>query len=63
MLFVPDIMKNDCSIYCLAWLDENRLAVGDEAGVLHLVDIRNTENKLKIAEFPAAVHKLVVHPE
>uniref|UniRef100_A0A2H1WH14 SFRICE_003040 n=1 Tax=Spodoptera frugiperda TaxID=7108 RepID=A0A2H1WH14_SPOFR len=60
---VLDIMKNDCSIYCLAWLDENRLAVGDEAGVLHLIDIRNTESKMKIAEFPAAVHKLVVHPD
>ncbi|XP_021189624.3 methylosome protein WDR77 [Helicoverpa armigera] len=60
---VLDLLKNDCCIRCIAWIDENRLIVGDEAGVLHLLDVRNTESDVKITEFPAAVHKLAVHTD
>ncbi|CAD0196734.1 unnamed protein product [Chrysodeixis includens] len=60
---VLDLLKNDCCIRCLAWLDENRLLMGDEAGVLHLSDVRNPDDVVKVTQFPAAVHKLVVHPE
>lgn len=60
---ITDLMKSDCGIRCLAWIDERRLLAGDEAGVLHLIDVRNTEDIIKIAEFPAAVHKLAVHSE
>lgn len=56
-------MKNDCCIRCLCWVDENRLVIGDEAGVMHLIDIRNPESVVIITQFPAAVHKLAVHSE
>ncbi|XP_075969468.1 methylosome protein WDR77-like [Anticarsia gemmatalis] len=60
---VLDLLNNDCGIRCLAWIDDHRLVAGDEAGVLRLIDVRNTETDVKIAEFPAAVHKLSVHSE
>ncbi|KAJ8725576.1 hypothetical protein PYW08_003759 [Mythimna loreyi] len=60
---VLEVLKNDCCIRCLSWIDENRLVVGDEAGLLRLLDIRNLETEIKITEFPAPVHKLAVHPD
>lgn len=62
-LVVSDLLKNDCCIRCLAWVNEHCLVAGDEAGVLHFIDIRNTDNVVKLAEFPAAVHKVAMHPE
>lgn len=60
---VTDLVKNDCGVRCLQWLDENRLVYGDEAGVLRLVDIRNAEMVQKLTEFPAPVHRIAVHSE
>lgn len=63
VLFVTDVLENNSCVRCLSWIDENRLVVGDEAGMLHLLDIRNLETDVKITGFPAPVHKLAVHPE
>lgn len=60
---VLDITKNDCSIRCLQWVDENKLLFGDEAGMLYSVDIRYVDSTLKLFEFPAAVHKIFLNPE
>ncbi|CAB3236453.1 unnamed protein product [Arctia plantaginis] len=60
---VLDLLKNDCCIRCLAWINEHCLVAGDEAGVLHFIDIRNTDSVVKITEFPAAVHKVAVQSE
>lgn len=53
-----DIAKNDCGIRCMQWLDGNKMLFGDEAGILKLLDIRNSDAPLKLTEFPAAVHRL-----
>ncbi|XP_045785127.1 methylosome protein 50-like [Maniola jurtina] len=60
---VLDLAKNNCGIRCLQWLDENRLFFGDEAGTLTLIDVRNPEQATKLAEFPAAIHKICVQAE
>ncbi|KAM3963538.1 methylosome protein WDR77 [Aphomia sociella] len=60
---VLDLVKNDCGVRCLQWIDDNRLVYGDEAGVLSLVDARSPETTIKLSEFPAAIHKLVPHKE
>ncbi|XP_045542924.1 methylosome protein 50-like [Papilio machaon] len=57
---VCDIVKNNCGIRCLQWLDENCLVFGDDAGVLSLLDIRKPGDGTKLAEFPAAVHQIAV---
>lgn len=56
-------MKNDCGVRCLKWVNENSVAYGDEAGVLRLIDVRNTEDVHILAEYPAAVHRLAVQSE
>ncbi|CAG9783669.1 unnamed protein product [Diatraea saccharalis] len=58
-----NLAKNNCGIRCLQWLDENRIIFGDEGGVLSLIDIRIPEDFTKLTEFPAAIHKIKVHPE
>ncbi|XP_049866612.1 methylosome protein 50-like [Pectinophora gossypiella] len=58
---VTDLVKNNCGVRCLQWLDEYRVVYGDEAGILRLVDIRKTDDTNKLAEFPAAVHKVAVN--
>ncbi|KAL0893805.1 hypothetical protein ABMA27_013935 [Loxostege sticticalis] len=60
---VLDLAKNNCSVRCLQWIDENKLIFGDEAGVMYSVDARNPETPTKLYDFPAAVHRLAVHPE
>lgn len=60
---VLNVLENNSCIRCLSWMDENRLIVGDESGVLRLLDIRNLETDIKITGFPAPVHKLAVHPD
>ncbi|XP_063821680.1 methylosome protein WDR77-like [Ostrinia nubilalis] len=60
---VLDLAKNSCGVRCLQWTDENSLIYGDEAGVMYLVDARKPETTIKLCEFPAAIHKLVVHTE
>ncbi|XP_032514058.2 methylosome protein WDR77-like [Danaus plexippus] len=59
---VLDLLKNDCGIRCLQWYDEEHILFGDESGVLSLIDVRNPENKIKLAEFPAAIHKINIQP-
>ncbi|KAI5641800.1 methylosome protein 50-like [Phthorimaea operculella] len=58
---VIDIIKNDCGVRCLQWVDENKIVYGDEAGALRIVDVRNTETKQDLAQFPAPVHRIAVH--
>ncbi|KAJ0181622.1 hypothetical protein K1T71_002344 [Dendrolimus kikuchii] len=58
-----ELHVSDCSIRCLAWLNENQLIFGNEAGTLKFVDIRNPDIITKLTEFPAAVHRLAVHPD
>ncbi|CAK1582013.1 unnamed protein product [Parnassius mnemosyne] len=57
---VCDVIKNDCGIRCLRWIDEYRLLFGDEAGWISLVDIRKPGVSVKLVEFPAAVHQIVI---
>lgn len=58
-----ELYVNDCCIRCLEWYSENQLIFGDEAGMIKLVDIRNTEEVIKLAQFPAAVHRMSFHPD
>ncbi|XP_063360036.1 methylosome protein WDR77-like [Cydia amplana] len=60
---VLDLVKNDCGIRCLQWIDENQLVYGDEAGVLRVMDVRHPEKVATLCDFPAPVHKVAVHPE
>lgn len=60
---VLDLLKNNCCIRCLAWIDEHRLVAGDEAGILYLIDVRNPETSTKLAEFPAAIHRVAAQSE
>ncbi|XP_026329585.1 methylosome protein 50-like [Hyposmocoma kahamanoa] len=60
---VLDLVTNDCGVRCLKWVTENSVVYGDEAGVLRLVDVRNTGDAHTLAEYPAAVHRLAVQSE
>lgn len=60
---LSDLVKNDCGIRCLQWIDENQLVYGDEAGVLRVVDARQPEAVTTLCDFPAPVHKMAVRPE
>ncbi|KAJ0183933.1 hypothetical protein K1T71_000356 [Dendrolimus kikuchii] len=60
---VLELHVSDCSIRCLAWINENQLIFGNEAGALKLVDIRNPDTVTKLTEFPAAVHRLAVNSD
>jgi hypothetical protein len=60
---VLDVAKNNCGVRCLQWLDDNRIIFGDEGGILSLVDVRQPEIISKLSGFPAAIHKIVFHPE
>ncbi|XP_041977822.1 methylosome protein 50-like [Aricia agestis] len=58
-----DILKNDCGVRCVKWINENQLIYGDEAGVVGVVDVRNPNKSEKLAQLPAAVHKLTLQSE
>ncbi|KAL4702513.1 hypothetical protein ACJJTC_001398 [Scirpophaga incertulas] len=60
---VSDLAKNNSNVRCLQWLDENNVIFADEGGVLSLIDIRKTNDIVKLSEFPAAVHRILIHPE
>ncbi|CAK1552119.1 unnamed protein product [Leptosia nina] len=60
---VYDVIENDCGIRCLQWIEENKIIFGDEAGVLGLIDLRNSDNVVKLHEFPASVHQISYNPE
>lgn len=62
-IIFTDLVKNDCGVRCLKWVNENTVVYGDEAGVLRLIDVRYTEDVHTLTEFPAAVHKLAVQSE
>ncbi|KAG6449555.1 methylosome protein 50 isoform X2 [Manduca sexta] len=60
---VLDLYQNNCGVRCLQWIDVNKIIFGDEAGILSIVDVRSLETTLNITEFPAAIHKIAIHPE
>ncbi|XP_013186477.2 methylosome protein WDR77 [Amyelois transitella] len=60
---IVDLVKNDCGVRCLQWINENKLIFGDEAGVLSLVDARNPKSIMRLMEFPAALHKIAVNKD
>lgn len=60
---ILDVLQNDCGVRCLQWLNENHVIYGDEAGNISLIDVRNPLSSVKLAEFPAAVHKISTSPQ
>ncbi|XP_053625621.1 methylosome protein WDR77-like [Plodia interpunctella] len=58
---IVDLVKNDCGVRCVQWINENKLIFGDESGVLSLVDARNPKSIIRLKEFPAAVHRIAIN--
>ncbi|XP_038215797.1 methylosome protein 50-like [Zerene cesonia] len=60
---VYDVIENDCGIRCLQWIEENKIVFGDESGMLALIDVRNSDNVIKLCKFPASIHRISFNPE
>ncbi|XP_011548475.3 methylosome protein 50 [Plutella xylostella] len=60
---ISDLAVLDAGVRCLEWLNEDHLLVGDEAGVLSLIDMRSLKAPQPLITFPAPVHRIKFNKE